>query len=270
MSGRFWTPCRWSASGASVRRPPQAPRQGASARVGQLAQLGEATLVSIARSPPGPPPARHGPRPRPAAGSATSRSRLVRGAERTRPRAASPEAVDAVRPRAGRPRHAPHARVGPGRPHGRAAAALRRLLASHALTDAAARDRGDEDGPRHGRTLLGASRTTIERRGLTLVGVTVSNLDPRRCRHAARAAARRSLPRRARCRARRGAPPRRPRPRSPGRRCCIGTSASRTGCSPTKGREFWANLETDFYLLVSCYRGHGQLLRGAVCPTSSA
>jgi DNA polymerase-4 len=29
------------------------------------------------------------------------------------------------------------------------------------------------------RTLLAASRTTIDRRGLTLVGVTVSNLDPR-------------------------------------------------------------------------------------------
>ena len=99
-------------------------------------------------------PARPRARPpaRPAAGAAPGGGRGSFGrAERARARAPS-RARRSTRSLlgAGRPRHAAHAREGAGRPHDRAAAALRRLLARHALADAAAVDRGDADGAQGG------------------------------------------------------------------------------------------------------------------------
>ena len=64
------------------------------------------------------------------------------------------------------------------RPHGRAQAALRRLLASDPLAHAAARDRATRR--RSSRPREGCSRPRcplIERQGLTLVGIAVANLD---------------------------------------------------------------------------------------------
>jgi DNA polymerase IV len=147
-------------------------------RVGQLARLGESTLVSILGHALG----RHlhalahgrdprRVRPRHGRGSFGAQSALGRAPT-------SPEAVDAVvvalvdrvtrrmraSGRAGRTvvlrlRFADFSRATRSRTLGRATAATRTVLA-------AARD------------LLAASQTTIDRRGLTLVGVTVSNLDP--------------------------------------------------------------------------------------------
>ena len=148
-------------------------------RVGQLAQLEEATLVSMLGRAHGRHlhALAHGRDPRPVQprrgrGSFGAQSALGRAA-------ASPEAVDAVvlalvdrvtrrmraSGRAGRTvvlrlRFGDYSRATRSQTLSHATAATRTVLASV-------------------RTLLGASRTTIERRGLTLVGVTVSNLDPR-------------------------------------------------------------------------------------------
>ena len=56
-----------------------------------------------------------------------------------------------------------HARGRPGRPHGRAAAALRRLLARDALAHAAPRHRAHADGPRHGAEALLATAMPTDR-----------------------------------------------------------------------------------------------------------
>ncbi len=149
------------------------------ARVGQLAQLGEATLVSIAGRALGrhlhalahgrdPRPVR----PRRGRGSFGAQSASVRPST-------SPEAVDAVvvalvdrvtrrmraSGRAGRTvvlrlRFADFSRATRSQTLSHATAATKTVLAT-------------------ARTLLAASRTTIDRRGLTLVGVTVSSLDAR-------------------------------------------------------------------------------------------
>jgi DNA polymerase-4 len=149
-------------------------------RVGQLAQLRESTLVSIVGRALG----RHlhalahgrDPRPvRPRRGRGSFGAQSALGRART-----SPEAVDAVvlalvdrvtrrmraSGRAGRTivlrlRFGDFSRATRSQTLPHATAATRTVLATV-------------------RTLLAASRTTIDRRGLTLVGVTVSNLDPRR------------------------------------------------------------------------------------------
>lgn len=148
-------------------------------RVGQLARLGETTLVSILGHALG----RHlhalahgrdprRVRPRHGRGSFGAQSALGRAPT-------SPEAVDAVvvalvdrvtrrmraSGRAGRTvvlrlRFADFSRATRSQTLGHATAATRTVLAA-------------------ARGLLAASATTIDRRGLTLVGVTVSNLDPR-------------------------------------------------------------------------------------------
>jgi DNA polymerase-4 len=148
-------------------------------RVGQLARLGEATLVAMLGRGLGrhlhamahgldPRPVR----PRRGRGSFGAQSALGRAS-------ASPEAVDAVvvalvdrvtrrmraSGRAGRTvvlrlRFADFSRATRSQTLSRATAATRTVLAAV-------------------RELLAASRKTIDRRGLTLVGVTVSNLDPR-------------------------------------------------------------------------------------------
>jgi DNA polymerase-4 len=148
-------------------------------RVGQLADLGESTLVSIlgrhlgrhlfamatARDP-------RPVRPRRGRGSFGAQSALGRAST-------SPEAIDAVvvalvdrvtrrmraKGRAGRTivlrlRFGDFSRATRSQTLPRPTAATRTVLATM-------------------RTLLEGSRRTIDRRGLTLVGVTVSNLDPR-------------------------------------------------------------------------------------------
>jgi DNA polymerase-4 len=148
-------------------------------RVGQLAQLGEPTLISIVGRAVGRHlhALAHGRDPRPVR---PHRGRGSFGAQSALARApTSPEAVDAVvlalvdrvtrrmraSGRAGRTvvlrlRFGDFSRATRSQTLSHATAATRTVLAAV-------------------RTLLAASRTTIDRRGLTLVGVTVSNLDPR-------------------------------------------------------------------------------------------
>jgi hypothetical protein len=59
---------------------------------------------------------------------------------------------------------------------GDAEAALRRLLPRHALAHAAAGDGADAGRARRARELLDASAPLIRERGLTLIGVAISNL----------------------------------------------------------------------------------------------
>ena len=101
--------------------------------------------------------------------------------------------------RARRPRDAADARRRTRGPDGRPPPALRRLLARDPLAHAAARD--GEHRARSSttaRALLATALPTIERRGLTLVGIAVANLDDAsrcssRCR-STRARTRRSTP----------------------------------------------------------------------------
>ena len=119
--------------------------------VGEVAELAEPAARRAARPAAGPAPARARPQPRSAAGARRAPPRLDRLAARAR-RSRSPQTHDVDRRlprRAGRPRHAPDASRRPRRPHGRAPAALRRLLARDAIAHAAARDRAHPDGPRH-------------------------------------------------------------------------------------------------------------------------
>ena len=113
----------------------------------------------------------------------------------------------------------------PRRPHGRAAPALRRLLARDALAHAAAARPRDAADPRRGaRAARRRAMPLIERQGLTLVGVAVD--EPRRrrapsssrCRSTAQRAAR-STPRSTRCASASA------RTRSRGRCCSAATGA---------------------------------------------
>ena len=64
-----------------------------------------------------------------------------------------------------------------GRPDDRSPAAVRRLLESNALVHPRAPDLPNDDGPPRPRaSLLAVAQPLIERRGLTLIGVTVANL----------------------------------------------------------------------------------------------
>ena len=120
--------------------------------VGEVAAARRGGAGVDARPGVGPAPPRAGPQPRPPAGAGRPPPRLDRLAARARPlaaarrRASTPSLVGARRPR-----HPPDARRRPGRPHGRAAAALRRLLAGDPLAHAGARDRPDADDPRQPR-----------------------------------------------------------------------------------------------------------------------
>ena len=114
------------------------------ATVGEVALLGEEALVSLLGRGSGRHlhALAHNRDPRPGAGRPPPRARSARSA-RSGARRSRPAAIDAALVVARRPRDAPHARGRAGRPHGRAAAALRRLLARDALAHAAARDRAD-------------------------------------------------------------------------------------------------------------------------------
>ena len=127
----------------------QAPRPGnPDGRRGGPARRGGAGLD--ARAGGGPPPPRARPQPRSPAGAGRPSPRLDRVAARARSFTAIARGHRRRRRRPGRPRHPPDARRRPGRPHGRAPAALRRLLASDSFAHAAPGDRTHPDDPRHG------------------------------------------------------------------------------------------------------------------------
>ena len=159
-SWRSCTRCRSSGSGASGRSPPRKLHdRGHHDGRARSPSSPRRRWSSIARAGVGPAPPRARPQPRPAAGAgrppaAFDRARSARsGAGRKPP-------GDARRHpgRARRPRRPAHARRAPGRPHGRAAAALRRLLARHPLAHAVRGDRPDPDDPRHGAGAAGDAR----------------------------------------------------------------------------------------------------------------
>ena len=138
------------------------------------------------------PPARARPQPRPAAGAgrAAGGARSARsarsGARRARPRRARRRRWSALVDRVTR-RLRRRSRVVP---HGRAAAALRRLLARDALAHAAASRPPTPETILARRAGCSRSRDADDReRGLTLVGIAVANLERRR-RRPARAAVR--------------------------------------------------------------------------------
>ena len=124
-----------------------------------------------------PAPARARPQPRPAAGAGAAPPRLDRLAAGARPRAEVARGGRRGPGRARRPRHPADAGGRTRRPHRRAPPALRRLHARDALAHAPAGDRehaarsSPPRGPARGRD------AEIERRGLTLVGVSVANLE---------------------------------------------------------------------------------------------
>ena len=102
-------------------------------------------------------------------------------AARARPRGRrSPEALDAVRGRARRPPRPPAARRPPRVPHRRAAPALRRLLARDPVAHAAQATQQTEPILATARALLATAMPTIERAGITLVGVALGNLEDAR------------------------------------------------------------------------------------------
>ena len=73
--------------------------------------------------------------------------------------------------------HASPTGLGTGRPHRRAPSALRRLLDGHSIAHAGSADRTDLHDPRDREGLLSTATPMIRRRGLTLVGIAVANLD---------------------------------------------------------------------------------------------
>ena len=161
--------------------------------VGQVAQLAEATLVSVLGRASGRHlhALAHNRDPRPGAGRPPAA--LDRLAARARPRGDDRPRrstrslvglVDRLDP--------PAARRPAGRPHGGAAPALRRLLARDALAHARRGDRADagrSSPPARG--LLAAAMPMIERQGLTLLGISLDE-PRRRRRRPARAAVRRA------------------------------------------------------------------------------
>ena len=78
--------------------------------------------------------------------------------------------------RARGPRNAPYALVRARRAHDHAATALRRLLARVALPEPGPGHRGHRDHVAHGPGLYGDARPLIADRGLTLLGLTFTNL----------------------------------------------------------------------------------------------
>ena len=146
--------------------------------VGEVARLGEAALVSLLGAGAGRHlhALAHNRDPRRGAGGPAAR--LDRLAARAGSRPARLDGAGRHPRRPGRPGHPPDARGRPVRPHCGVAAALRRLHPGHPLAHAAARR------PRTRRRLLAAARALLRaalpddrRRGVTLIGVSVGNLD---------------------------------------------------------------------------------------------
>ena len=146
--------------------------------VGQVAQLEASTLVALLGQASGrhlhalahnrdPRPVRVG-RRRGSIGSQRALGRKRR----------SLEEVDAILHRARRPGHRPDAGGRTHRPNSRAAASLRRLLTGDALAHPAVGDRREPARPRSPpASSLAGVVPTIERRGLTLIGLSVANLE---------------------------------------------------------------------------------------------
>ena len=211
---------------AGDRREAARPRD----RDGRRGRRAPRVACSVdARSRVGPPPARARTQPRPAAGAGAARGARSIGSQRALGRAPVAGPTSSTRRSSdsstgSRARMRAAGRVGP---HGRAPPALRRLhpraTRSHTLArPTAAHARRSS---RRARALLADVEPVIERRGLTLVGV--SRRQPRRRRHGAAGAAVRPPERRgARRRARRRARPLRIGGGHAARRCSAATRAS--------------------------------------------
>ena len=130
-----------------------------------------------ARARDGPASARARPQPRPAARAGSAPARLDRLTARPGPLAVVARVRRRRRRRARRPGDAAHACRAARRAHGRAPASLRRLHACDPLPHAAAGDGEHSGDPRVARALVAASLPELERRGLTLVGISVANLE---------------------------------------------------------------------------------------------
>ena len=150
-------------------------------RVGQVALLPEPVLVSIVGRASGRQlhalAHNRDPRARPH----RQATRLDRLAASPRPRALVAGSRRRRPARARRPGHTAHANSGARRTDGRPAPAVRRLQPRNEITHAAAGDVEHRDDP-VGRTHAAArALPTIEDRGLTLIGISVANLDDARC-----------------------------------------------------------------------------------------
>ena len=115
--------------------------------------------------------------PRRAAGAAGSPSRLDRGAARARPLVDLARGARRHARRARRPHHPPDAGGGARRANRRPAASVRRLLAGDAQSHAAPLDGADARDPRDGAGAARGRSAARSRRGLTLVGISVANLE---------------------------------------------------------------------------------------------
>ena len=168
---------RSSGSGGSGRRRPASCTRSRllDGRRRRRSQRGDAGRP--ARPRVGPAALRPVAEPRRAAGAAGSAPRLDRGAARARPLVDLARSARRHARRARRPHHPPDAGRRPGRANRRPAASLRRLLAGDAQSHAAAPDGADARDPRDGAALLAAAQPEIEAQGLTLVGISVANLE---------------------------------------------------------------------------------------------
>ena len=233
-SSRSCTRCRWSACGASGRSPPAKLHARGIRTVGQVAQLAETTLVSLLGRASGRQlhALAHNRDPRRVAGRPAAA--LDRRAARARPPAALAGGARRGRRRAGRA-HRPAAARGAARvPDGRAAAALRRLLAGDAVAHAGRGDGGEprRSSPRRG-SCCAAARAADRAPGAH-AGRALARQPRGRRRGPARAAVR--PPRRRGARRRRStacATATAPR-RSRAPCCSAATRGWRCRCSPTE------------------------------------
>ena len=145
--------------------------------VGDVAELGRGALVAMLGPGAGEPPARARAQLRPEARADGSPARLDRLPVRPRPRSSrTPEEVDAIllslvdRVTAGCDGRDESAAPSCSPP-------LRRLHPRDALPHLRPPDRAHAHDRRHGAGLLATAWPMIRRRGLTLVGVAVANLD---------------------------------------------------------------------------------------------
>ena len=182
------TRSRSSGCGGSGRRRRTSCGSAGINTVGEVACLSEAILVGLVGKGSG----RHlhalaqNHDPRPVQVGRRRRSMGSQHALGRRPRSRAELRRD--RGRARRPRRTPAARRRPGRAHGRAAPAVRRLLAHHTVAHARTRDRAHRDDPRRGPGA--APRGATADRGTRDHPRRHRGRESRRRRHAARPAVR--------------------------------------------------------------------------------
>ncbi len=123
-----------------------------------------------------PPAPRARPQPRPPAGPDRAAAALDGRAARARTPGEAAGHARRHPGRARRPPRPPHAGGSPSLPHGGAATALRRLLARHSLVHPAEATGQTQTILATARELLALAMPMIERQGITLVGVSLTNL----------------------------------------------------------------------------------------------